>query len=100
MTPYPVEIPYSADLAAALAALAVPHALGRPTNGARGSLQVTLDPHTDRRLQDLIDDLAALRWRYEPGRTLQIALPGLDDSAQDKVEDPRRPPLGGRQGAE
>jgi hypothetical protein len=79
MTHYAVEIAYSAALAAALAALAVPHARGRPTNGAPGTLQVSLDRHTDRRLQDLIDDLAALRWRHEPGRALQIALPGLGD---------------------
>jgi hypothetical protein len=69
-----VEVRSDPDLVQMLQALGVPWAPGRPNNGRAGTILVRLDAETDGRLEAAIGSLADLRWRYEPGRRLQMAL--------------------------
>ena len=69
-----VELRHNKDLILALDALGVPWAEGRPPNGTDGTIVVKMDTQTDGRLETLINYLADLRWRYEPGRTLQLQM--------------------------
>ena len=72
-----VEMPFSADLVRVLDALGILWTEGRPANGHQATIVVTVDVHTDGRLEALVGDLSRLRWSYEPGRQLQLTLPGV-----------------------
>jgi len=74
-----VEIVHSPDLLLVLNSLGIPWAEGRPSNGSCGTIIVRLDTDTDGRLEHLVGLLSELRWKYEPGRHLQLALdiPGV-----------------------
>jgi len=74
-----VEVECSEDLMLTLNALAIPWTEGAPANGANGTVLVQMDSATDGRLEELVGTLSALRWKYEPGRRLQLALemPGI-----------------------
>ena len=72
-----VEIVANNDLIQVLDALGIPWTEGQPANGTAGTILVQLDSATDGRLEALVGDLSELRWKYEPGRRLQLALPGV-----------------------
>lgn len=38
---------------------------------------VQVDDSTDGRLENMVGVLSELRWKYEPGRQLQLVLPGV-----------------------
>jgi len=74
-----VELRYNADLILVLDVLGIPWTAGRPSNGREGTILVGMDTQADGRLEELVGSLSELRWRYEPGRRLQLALelPGM-----------------------
>ena len=72
-----IEMVARDDLVLVLDALGVPWTEGQPANGTSGTVLVQLDGASDGRLEDLVGDLSELRWKYEPGRRLQLALPGV-----------------------
>lgn len=69
-----VELRYSPDLTLVLNALGIHWREGHPSNGSHGTIVVLMDDQADGRLEDLINSLSDLRWRYEPGRTLQLQM--------------------------
>jgi hypothetical protein len=68
-----IEVGYSEELIRVLGALRIPWSEGRPPNGRGGIVRVQIDAEGDGRIQAAIGSLADLRWRYEPGRRLQLA---------------------------
>lgn len=79
-----VEVPRDWYLIQALNAIGIGWQVGHPPNGAAGTIRVVFDQETDAKLETLIGALADLRWRYEPGRSLQLAL----DLGMDNLEAP------------
>jgi hypothetical protein len=83
-----VEIHFDHGLVLVLDALGVKWQMGRPPNGSQGTVMVAMDGETDGRLEDLINNLADLRWKYDPGRSLQLVMDlgidaqGVGDGAQ------------------
>lgn len=64
-----IEMDYHPDLAAVLRALGI-----HWRRLAGGAVLVSLDAAADGRLEALIGGLAALRWRYKPGRAMQLEM--------------------------
>jgi len=74
-----IELVHSEDLILTLDALGIPWAEGRPANGSQGTIIIRMDTDIDGRLEHLVGLLSELRWKYEPGRHLQLTLdmPGV-----------------------
>lgn len=72
--PQSIEIQHSEGLAAVLDSLGIDWVVGRPPNGIPGTMRVRLDREGDFLLEQVISQLSDLRWRYTPGRTLQLAM--------------------------
>lgn len=72
-TPVPVDvlIPYNADLDAVLYVLRIPHVV------LGANIQVPMTPAIDEQLEALVGAAADLRWRYTPGRSIQLELPRM-----------------------
>ena len=68
-----VEVQYNPDLVLVLEALGIAWRVGHQPNGTSGTILVHYTQDIDGRLESAIGSLADLRWRYEPGRTLQLA---------------------------
>lgn len=73
-----VRVPYSADLVDVLEALDGTREVveGWSYEVADGGVMVRMGADLDARLEALIADLGRLRWGYEPGRVVQLALVG------------------------
>lgn len=68
-----ITLPADPDLVAVLDALDVAY---EPLAwGTR--LEIGLNADLDGRLEQLIGRLSELRWGYQPGRAIQVTLPGL-----------------------
>jgi hypothetical protein len=78
-----IEIEHSKDLTAVLSSLGIGWSVGRPPNGIAGTIRVQLDHEGDFVLEQIIGRLSDLRWRYTPGRTLQLRMNFEDMGGDD-----------------
>jgi len=74
-----VRVPAAGDLERVLRGMRVDMGLDEGWNfTVEGrELVVTMTPALDARLEVLMRDLGRLRWGYEPGRMVQMVLPGV-----------------------
>ena len=72
--PQAIEIQRYPTLVAVLDSLGIGWSVGRPPNGMAGTIRVRLDREGDFLLEQVIGQLSDLRWRYTPGRTLQLEM--------------------------
>lgn len=75
-----IEMVYDDALLAVLASIGITWTVARPPNGVAGVIKVELDGESDAVLEQVIGQLSDLRWRYTPGRVLQLELPRWDDA--------------------
>lgn len=69
-----VEMAFDPNLVLVLDALGVRWQPGRPANGSAGTIRVAVNRNVDAQLEQLVGALSDLRWKYEPGRSLQLSL--------------------------
>ena len=70
-----VEVGLNMPLARVLAALGVRYDL---TGQVVERMAVWMDEEADEALEELVDVVSRLRWKYEQARELQIELPGME----------------------
>lgn len=83
LQPHAIEVQYDAMLTTVLDGLGIHWTVGRPPNGAVGSIRIQLDREGDFLLEQIIGQLSGLRWQYTPGRTLQLEMRFEDMECED-----------------